>query len=117
MLQCLLSSSFGFIIVYRVHCFHALVPNLHQICTLNCGRPFGCLINASLDATCDQEQVFSPWGSREPSVSGLVSFQGTGASCEEETDLQKANVQNEWEGLAGYGRRRDMTKPRLAYAV
>ena len=87
--------------------------NLHQ----NCGRPFGRLINASPDATCDQEQVFSPWRFREPSNSELVSFQGTGASCERETDPQEANVQKEWEGLAGYGRRRDMTKVRLAYAV
>jgi len=67
------SSSFGFRNVYSVYCFHALVPNLHQ----NCRRPFGCLINASPDATCDQEQVFSPWRFREPSNSGLVSFQGT----------------------------------------
>ena len=69
------------------------------------------------DATCDQEQVFSPWRFREPSSSGLVSFQGTGASCERETDPQDANVQKEWKGLAGYGRRRDATNERLTYAV
>jgi hypothetical protein len=77
-----------------VYNFHAMVSNLHQ----NCGRPNGGLINASLDATCDQEQVFSPWRFREPSNSKLVSFQGTGASCERETDPQDANVQKEWEG-------------------
>ena len=90
-----------------------MVSNLHQ----NCGRPFGRLINASLDATCDQEQVFLPWRFRGPSNSGLVSFQGTGASCEREADPQDANVQKEWEGLVGDGQRRDMTKVRLAYAV
>ena len=47
----------------------------------------------------------------------LVSFQGTRASCEGQATPQKANVQNDWEGLAGNWRRRDMTKPRLAYVV
>ena len=53
-----------------------LTQNLHHL-HANCGRPFGRLINASPDATCYQEQVFSPWRFREPSNSGLVSFQGT----------------------------------------
>jgi integrase/recombinase XerD len=41
------------------------------------GRPFGCLVNISLDMTRYQERVSSPWRSRGPSNSGLVSFQGT----------------------------------------
>ena len=40
------------------------------------GRPFGRLINASLDAARCQERVFSPWRLRGPSPSELVSFQG-----------------------------------------
>jgi len=47
----------------------------------------------------------------------LVSFQGTGASCAGQTTSQKSNVQKGWKGLAGNWRRRDMTKPRLAYVV
>jgi hypothetical protein len=57
--------------------------------------PFGFLINASLDANCDQEQVFSYWRFKEPSKAGLVSFQRTAASCERETDTQDASVQKE----------------------
>jgi hypothetical protein len=41
------------------------------------GRPFGCLVNASLNATRRQGWVSSPWRPRDPSISGLVSFQGT----------------------------------------
>jgi integrase len=41
------------------------------------GRPFGRLVNSSLDETCYQERVSSPWRLREPNISGLVSFQGT----------------------------------------
>jgi site-specific recombinase XerD len=41
------------------------------------GRPFGRLVNSSLDETCYQKQVSSPWRFRAPSRSGLVSFQGT----------------------------------------
>jgi len=41
------------------------------------GRPFGRLVNISLDMTCHQRQVSSPWRLRAPSSSGLVSFQGT----------------------------------------
>ena len=47
----------------------------------------------------------------------LVSFQGKGASCAGQATPQKANVQNDGKGLAGEGRRRDMTKSRLAYVV
>lgn len=41
------------------------------------GRPFGRLVNALLNATRRQGRVSSPWRSRDPSISGLVSFQGT----------------------------------------
>jgi hypothetical protein len=41
------------------------------------GRPFGRLVNSSLDEACQQGRVSSPWRLREPSISGLVSFQGT----------------------------------------
>jgi hypothetical protein len=41
------------------------------------GRPFGCLVNALLNATRRQGRVSSPWRLRDPSISGLVSFQGT----------------------------------------
>jgi integrase/recombinase XerD len=41
------------------------------------GRPFGRLVNSSLDEARHQERVSSPWRPREPSISGLVSFQGT----------------------------------------
>jgi hypothetical protein len=81
------------------------------------GRPFGRLVNISLDMTRHQRRVSSPWRSSVPSHSGLVSFQGTRASREGEADPQKANVQDGWEGLAGDWRRRDMTKPGLAYAA
>jgi len=47
----------------------------------------------------------------------LVSFQGKGASCAGQTMPQEANVQNDGKGIAGHGRRRDVTKPRLAYMV
>ena len=57
------------------------------------GRPFGRLVNISLDMTHHQGWVSSPWRFRAPSGSGLVSFQGTRASCEKEADLQNANVQ------------------------
>ena len=57
------------------------------------GRPFGRLVNTSLDVTHRQGWVSSPWRSGEPSNSGSVSFQGTRASCEKEADLQNANVQ------------------------
>jgi hypothetical protein len=57
------------------------------------GRPFGRLVNISLDMTHHQGWVSSPWRFRAPSSSGLVSFQGTRASCEKEADLQDANVQ------------------------
>jgi len=46
-----------------------------------------------------------------------VSFQGKGASCEGQATPQDANVQNDGKGLAGQGRRRDVTKSRLAYVV
>ncbi len=80
-------------------------------------RSFGRLVNASMDATREQTRVFSPWRFSAPRHAGLVSFQGTGASCEGKTTPQKANVQKGWEGLAGNGRRRDMTKPRLTNVV
>jgi site-specific recombinase XerD len=41
------------------------------------GRPFGRLVNLSLDRTCHQGQVSSPWRLGVPSRSGPVSFQGT----------------------------------------
>jgi integrase/recombinase XerD len=41
------------------------------------GRPFGRLVNISLDMTRHQGRVSSPWRFRVPSRSGLVSFQGT----------------------------------------
>jgi integrase len=41
------------------------------------GRPFGRLVNMSLDMTRHQGRVSSPWRPREPSIAGLVSFQGT----------------------------------------
>lgn len=41
------------------------------------GRPFGRLVNISLDVTRYLERVFSPWRWRGPSISSLVSFQGT----------------------------------------
>jgi putative transposase len=41
------------------------------------GRPFGRLINTSLDVTHHQGWVSSPWRLRGPSYSELVSFQGT----------------------------------------
>ena len=44
MLQRLPSSRFGFIIVYRVYCVHALVPNLHQICTKHEEGEAACLL-------------------------------------------------------------------------
>jgi len=47
----------------------------------SCGRPFGRLVNASEDATRGQKRVFSPWRFSTPSGAGLVSFQGTRASC------------------------------------
>jgi hypothetical protein len=65
------------------------------------GRPFGRLVNTSQDVARWQERAFSPWRPREPRRSGLVSVQGTRASCEGETTPQKANVQKGWEGLAG----------------
>jgi hypothetical protein len=46
------------------------------------GRSFGRLVNASLDAICYQEQIFSPWRHGVPRRSMLVSSQGTRASCE-----------------------------------
>ena len=46
-----------------------------------------------------------------------VSFQGKGASCEGQAMPQDANVQNDGKGIAGQGRRRDVTKPWLAYMV
>ncbi|HUI87942.1 MAG TPA: tyrosine-type recombinase/integrase [Anaerolineales bacterium] len=48
----------------------------------SCGRSFGRLVNASMDAICQQEQIFSPWRYGTPRSFMLVSFQGTGASCE-----------------------------------
>jgi len=68
------------------------------------GRSCGCLINALPDATRHQGRVSLPWRLRVPSRSGLVSFQGTCASREGETDLQDANAQEGWKGLAGDGR-------------
>lgn len=41
------------------------------------GRPFGRLVNISVDMTRYLERVFSPWRWRGPSPSLLVSFQGT----------------------------------------
>jgi integrase len=41
------------------------------------GRPFGCLVNISLDMARYQERASSPWRFGVPSNSGLVSFQGT----------------------------------------
>ena len=41
------------------------------------GRPFGRLINASLDAIRCQRRISSPWRFNVPSHVGLVSFQGT----------------------------------------
>ena len=41
------------------------------------GRPFGRLINASLDAFRHQRRISSPWRFSVPSHAGLVSFQGT----------------------------------------
>lgn len=41
------------------------------------GRPFGRLVNTSVDVTRYLERVFSPWRWRESSTSPLVSFQGT----------------------------------------
>jgi hypothetical protein len=41
------------------------------------GRPFGRLVNSSLDEARHQGWVSSPWRLREPNISGLVSFQGT----------------------------------------
>jgi site-specific recombinase XerD len=41
------------------------------------GRPFGRLVNASMDATREQTRVFSLWRFRMPRHSGLVSFQRT----------------------------------------
>ena len=57
------------------------------------GRPFGRLVNISLDMAHHQGWVSSPWRLWEPSSPELVSFQGTSASREAETDRQKANVQ------------------------
>ena len=41
------------------------------------GRPFGRLVNISLDMARHQRRVSSPWRPRVPSCAGLVSFQGT----------------------------------------
>jgi site-specific recombinase XerD len=41
------------------------------------GRPFGRLINASMDAIRHQRRIFSPWRFNVPSHIELVSFQGT----------------------------------------
>ena len=41
------------------------------------GRPFGRLINASLDAIRHQRRISSPWRFNVPSHVELVSFQGT----------------------------------------
>jgi integrase/recombinase XerD len=41
------------------------------------GRPFGRLVNISLDMARCQERASSPWRLRGPSNSGPVSFQGT----------------------------------------
>jgi integrase/recombinase XerD len=41
------------------------------------GRPFGRLVNSSLDEARHQGWASSPWRPREPSSSGPVSFQGT----------------------------------------
>ena len=41
------------------------------------GRPFGRLVNASLDAIRHQRRISSPWRFNVPSHVGLVSFQGT----------------------------------------
>jgi hypothetical protein len=57
------------------------------------GRPFGRLVNISKDMTHHQGWVSSPWRLWEPSTPKLVSFQGTSASREAETDRQGANVQ------------------------
>ena len=53
-------------------------------------------------------------GAKQPWVGKLP---GDRASRERETDPRKANVLDGWKGLVGYGRRPDMTKTRLAYAV
>jgi len=45
------------------------------------GRPFGRLVNISLDMTRHQGWVSSSWRFRVPSRPGLVSFQGTWARC------------------------------------
>lgn len=52
------------------------------------GRPFGRLVNASLDAIRHQRRIFSPWRFSTPSRAGLVSFQGTRASRARETGPQ-----------------------------
>lgn len=41
------------------------------------GRPFGRLVNASVDALRHQRRISSPWRFSVPSHVGLVSFQGT----------------------------------------
>ena len=41
------------------------------------GRPFGRLVNISLDMVRHQRRTSSPWRFRAPSGSGLVSFRGT----------------------------------------
>jgi site-specific recombinase XerD len=41
------------------------------------GRPFGRLVNTSLDVARPQGRAFSPWRSGKPSCAGPVSFQGT----------------------------------------
>ena len=57
------------------------------------GRPFGRLVNISLDMIHHQGWISSPWRLWEPSSPKLVSFQGTSASREGEIDRQDANVQ------------------------
>jgi len=57
------------------------------------GRPYGRLVNISKDMIHHQGWVSSPWRLWEPSNPQLVSFQGTSASREAETDRQEANVQ------------------------
>jgi HTH-like domain len=57
------------------------------------GRPFGRLVNISKDMNHHQGWFSSPWRLWRPSSPKLVSFQGTSASREAETDRQKANVQ------------------------
>jgi hypothetical protein len=66
------------------------------------GRPFGCLVNISLDMIRHQGWISSPWRFWEPSPPRLVSFQGTSASREAETDRQEANVQDK-DGLGLVG--------------